>query len=93
MARLRLEEFSSLELHWGIANYESPFRLEHSSVIVSARGQPLEQGLVLDPWRYSGQLHWAPASGDPGYRWRPQAEIHALKRQHASSNGHRDLLR
>ena len=93
MARLRLEGFTSLDLHWGIANYESAFRLEHSSVIVSARGDTLEQGLVLDPWRFSGDLYWAPASQDPGYRWRSRAEIHALKKQHASNSRHRNPVR
>jgi len=81
LARLREERFHSLDLHWGIANYENAFRLEHSTVIISARNQGLQQGLVLDPWRHSGQLFWAKASEDPTYRWYPQADIHAQKRE------------
>ncbi len=81
LARLKQEHFYSLDLHWGIANYETAFRLEHSTVIVSARGASLYQGLVLDPWRYSGQLFWAPTLEDPNYIWKPQAEIHAQKRE------------
>ena len=41
MARLRLENYTSLDLHWAIANYESAFSLEHSSVVISARGRTL----------------------------------------------------
>lgn len=93
MARLQLEGFSSLDLHWGIANYESAFRLEHSTVIISARGDSLEQGLVLDPWRYSGDLYWAPATQDPGYPWRPRDEIHVLKRQHEAEARNRSVVR
>ena len=81
LTRLQQERFYSLRLHWGIANYENAFRLEHSTVIVSARGDSLNQGLVLDPWRHGGRLFWAPTLEDPAYRWQPQAEIHALKRQ------------
>ena len=90
LVRLQQERFYSLKLHWGIANYESAFRLEHSTVIVSARGDSLDQGLILDPWRYSGHLFWAPTLEDPTYNWYPQAEIHALKREQelASTSRH-----
>ena len=81
LTRLREERFYSLDLHWGIANYENAFRLEHSTVIISARDQDMQQGLVLDPWRYSGRLFWAKTTEDPIYQWHPQAEIHAQKRQ------------
>jgi hypothetical protein len=93
LVRLQQERFYSLKLHWGIANYENAFRLEHSTVIVSARGDSLDQGLVLDPWRYSGQLFWAPTGEDPAYSWHPQAEIHALKRQQETAGAKRHYFR
>jgi hypothetical protein len=86
LARLQQEHFYSLDLHWGIANYENAFRLEHSTVIVSARGDTLYRGLVLDPWRHSGQLFWAPTLQDSEYEWKPQAEIHAMKREWKDDN-------
>ena len=93
MARMRQQNFASLDLHWAIANYESAFRLEHSTVVISARGDPLERGLILDPWRHSGDLYWARATQDPGYVWKPQAEIHALKRQHEAEARNRSIER
>ena len=81
LVRLQQERFRSLQLHWGIANYDNAFRIEHSTVIISARNQPLQQGLVLDPWRHSGQLFWAKTLDDPQYHWRPHAEVHAQKRE------------
>jgi hypothetical protein len=93
MARLRQEKFASLDLHWAIANYESALRLEHSTVVISAHGDSLDQGLVLDPWRFSGDLYWARATQDPGYNWKPQGEIHALKRQHEYEARNRSLDR
>jgi hypothetical protein len=93
LARLRQERFYSLELHWAIANYETTFSLEHSTVVVSARGESINQGLVLDPWRHSGDLFWAPTLEDSGYAWKPQAEIHALKRELRENRKKRSFLR
>ena len=93
MARLKQEKFYSLELHRAIANYETIFRFEHSSVIVSARGANIEQGLVLDPWRNSGQLYWAPTLQDAGYRWEPRAEVHQLKLINQAAAVNRSLVR
>jgi len=93
MARLQQEQFRSLDLHWGVANYESTFRIEHSTVIVSAHGDSLQQGLVLDGWRHAGELYWAPANDDPGYPWRPHAEVQALKEQRAELRAEHRVLR
>ena len=93
ITRLREERFHSLDLHWGIANYENAFRLEHSTAIISAREHDLQQGLVLDPWRYSGHLFWAKTPEDPIYHWYPQAEILAHKRERKSLAQNRSLAR
>lgn len=91
--RLRQEDFRSLDLHWAIANYEKMFRLEHSTVVISARGDGLPQGLVLDPWRNGGELYWSPVLEDTDYPWRPQAEIHALKDRRAEARQDQRVLR
>lgn len=90
MARMKQEGFYSLDLHWAIANYENAFRLEHSTVVISARGDSLQQGVILDPWRNSGDLYWAPTLQDSGYRWQPQAQIHALKREIEAADKNRN---
>ena len=41
---------------------------EHNSVVITANGQPFEAGLVLDPWRNSGDLYWAVVNTD-SYPW------------------------
>lgn len=93
LARLQQERFQSLDLHWAIANYESAFRLEHSTVIISARNASLYQGLVIDPWRNSGDLFWSPTLEDQQYPWRPKAEIMALKRDVKAAAQDRRFLR
>lgn len=93
LTRLKQERFHSLDLHWAVANYERALRLEHSTVIVSARGESLEQGLVLDPWRYSGELYWSPTLLDKDYSWKPQGEILALKKQREVDASNRSFAR
>ncbi len=93
ITRLREERFRSLELHWGIANYGRVFLIEHSTAIISARGQTLRQGLVLDPWRNGGNLFWSKTDEDPGYQWHPQAEILAHKRERKALADSRTAVR
>ena len=72
-ARLKQENFRTLDLHRAIAPPRNLFRLEHSTVIVSRRGGTYDQGLVLDPWRKGwGALYWTPTRADPRYDWLPR---------------------
>ncbi|GGA05513.1 MAG: hypothetical protein CML50_18560 [Rhodobacteraceae bacterium] len=69
--RLSREAFRTLEVDMAM----SPARLwrpfEHSGVMVRASGRPFRSGLVLDPCRDEGLLHWAPAADDRPFRWQP----------------------
>lgn len=78
-ARLAQQNFSSLTFHWAVANYEPLFRFEHSSVVVTAQGAGIEQGLLLDPWRHSGKLYWSMTYNDQGYEWFPREVIRQKK--------------
>ncbi|WP_417526098.1 hypothetical protein [Marinovum sp.] len=86
-AALRAERLRSLELHVGMSNARN-VKLEHVSVIVSARGRPMEEGLILDPWRIGqGRLWFARVPDDPRYKWETlesvrawQAEVAAARR-------------
>jgi hypothetical protein len=69
MRRLMALEPSTLELHWGVAHKGSDLR-EHNSVVVTAAGEPFRRGLVLDPWRDSGDLYWVAVERD-SYPWQP----------------------
>ena len=84
LVRMREEDFDSIQFEWAIANYARAFKIEHSTVIVTTRGGSIEQGLVLDGWRHSGDLYWTPTLDDPDYRWRPAQEVFALKKQLAA---------
>ncbi|GIT92832.1 hypothetical protein JANAI62_32900 [Jannaschia pagri] len=77
--RLKAEGFRTLDLHRAIANYDN-FRLEHSTVIVSAQGASMYDGMVLDPWRQGGVLTWKTVRADTRYNWTPRLEVFEWKR-------------
>jgi hypothetical protein len=67
--RLAALPLESYELHWGTAYRGRLFR-EHNTVVVTARGRAFETGVVLDPWRESGELYWGLVREDR-YPWEP----------------------
>jgi len=69
MKRLQALNLRTYRLHWGVAHQGSDLR-EHNSVVITALSQPFENGLVLDPWRNSGDLYWAAVRQDE-YPWVP----------------------
>ncbi len=79
--RLRQEDFRTLDLHQAIANADATFRIEHSSVLISARGDDMYDALLLDPWRYGGTLYWGLPGEDASYKWRPRQEVWDYKRE------------
>ena len=44
---------------------------EHNAIVVTAKGQRFEDGLVIDPWRKGGRLWWGRLSEDKGHPWKP----------------------
>lgn len=76
-AALRQAGLRTLKLHVGVANARN-VALEHVSVIVSARGAPMQSGVVLDPWRIGqGRLWYGKVSEDPRYRWETLEAVRA----------------
>ncbi len=69
--RLRELDQKSFDFHSGIAYPDSVWRPHHGSVVVCAKGQAFEDGIVLDPWRNSGRLYWISVKKDR-YPWQPQ---------------------
>lgn len=73
-------DLRSFDLYWGVAHKGSYYG-EHSSVIVTAKGQPFEEGIVLDGWRDSGRLYWGRVREDryPWQRYRGPEELAARR--------------
>jgi len=88
--RLKAENFQTLEIHRAIATPANPLRLEHSTAIISAKGDDMFSGMVVDPWREGGKLTWTPTRADPDYAWRPREEVMAEKRAKLRRRQHLD---
>ncbi len=82
-AKLETLRLRTLSIRRGVARLET--RREHSSVVLTAPGQPFEQGIVLDAWRRSGRLYWSGVKEDK-YPW---IEGRLITREPASSRASR----
>ena len=63
--RLKELRLKTLVLHWGAAYAGTP--AENNSLVVTARNQPFEEGVIMDGWRDSGRLFWCPLKKDTAY--------------------------
>ena len=68
LLRLDALKLETIELHW-VESFERTSS-EHNVIVVTARGQPCREGILLDNWRYGGRLVWGPVTGDPEYQWK-----------------------
>ncbi len=66
-AELRKLPLKTLTLHWAEAYPNT--HLEHNVVVVTARGQPMRTGYLVDGWRSAGRLLWWPVLKDE-YPWK-----------------------
>ena len=60
-------KLKTLELHWA-DTYRETWR-ENNCLVVTAKGQPFERGMILECWRHFGHLRWnlVPSDQDPYY--------------------------
>lgn len=73
--RLAQERFETLDLHRAIANSDVALRIDHSTVLISAKGDTMQEALILDPWRFGGELYFGSLAEDVRYKWLPQTEV------------------
>ncbi len=71
--RLSEQKWETLEFHWA-ESFETTAS-EHNVIVVTAKGQPMARGIILDNWRNGGRQDWGQVTEDPHYQW------HENKRQ------------
>ena len=69
-ARLKELKLKTLVLHWGAAFDHTSS--ENNCLVVTARNQPFQDGIIIDGWRRAGRLFWCPVIKDHEY----EAEQH-----------------
>src|SRR5215510_4552297 len=86
-------KLKTLELHWGDA-YRDTWR-ENNCVVVTAKGQPFDRGMILECWRHFGHLRWnlVPSDQDRYYentKWAEKVRARAASKNFGS--GKRDVV-
>ncbi len=66
--QLGKKPLKTLDFHHAVA-FRRNYWKEHSTLVVSAKGKKVSHGIVLDPWRNSGNLYWNFVKRDSKYPW------------------------
>jgi hypothetical protein len=80
--RLKELNFKTLVLHWGAYDAKGPD--ESNCLVITARHQRFEDGIVLDAWRWGGRLFWAPVKKDHEYEYTDSISLNQLGEQRHS---------
>lgn len=67
-AYLSEKKYASFEFHLAGANIGEYF-YEHNALVVVAKGGNVKEGIIIDPWRDSGELYFSKVEDDLGYKW------------------------
>ena len=73
-APLRQENFGTLDLHRA-TSLPTALRIIHHSALINSKGDSKYDGIILDPWRNSGVLHWASVREDTKINWQPRPDV------------------
>ena len=78
-------KLKTLELHWA-DTYRDTWR-ENNCLVVTAKGQAFEHGMILECWRHFGHLRWnlVPSDQDPYYEnteWAEKVRSRAAAKNH-----------
>src|SRR5215469_8759015 len=84
---LKLKTF---ELHWADA-YRGTWQ-ENNCLVVTAKGQAFEHGMILECWRHFGHLRWnlVPSDQDPYYentKWAEKVRARAAAKTSQANHG------
>jgi len=76
-------KLTSLELHWG--EYDPRTWRENNCIVVTAKGQPFQRGIMLECWRHLGHLYYGPVAGDYEHYVENSAYARLVRNKAASS--------
>jgi hypothetical protein len=77
-------KLTSLELHWG--EYDPGTWRENNCIVVTAKGQPFNRGIMLECWRHLGHLYFGPVVSDWEHYVENSAYAHFVLGRSAASN-------
>lgn len=78
-------KLKTLELRWGEAHAGT--WMENNCVVVTAKGQPFNRGMILDSWRHFGHLRWNLVLSDED-KYYENTKYAQMVRTRAAAKGH-----
>ena len=67
------KDYSNFEFHLLVA-HKGKYFYEHNTLVVVAKGGNVLEGIVIDPWRNSGNLYFSKVNEDKKYEWRHRSK-------------------
>ena len=86
--RLKELKLKTLVLHWGGAFAGTMD--ESNCLVITARNQPFEDGIIIDGWRNGGRLFWCAVKNDSAYDLRlhpPRPSLNSYGRPQPGYSG------
>jgi hypothetical protein len=66
--RLRVLDLETFDMLWATARGGT--MREHNTVVLVSKGHELQDGLVLDGWKYAGKPFWIRVTDDKKHPWK-----------------------
>ena len=76
----------SLELHWG--EYDPNTWRENNCIVVTAKGQPFNRGIMLECWRHLGHLYFGLVASDYEHYVENSGYARSVLAKSAATNAH-----
>ena len=70
---LKKKPYRLFDFHLLVSN-QGEYFFEHNVLVVSVKGKKIEEGIIIDPWRYTGRLYVTKVKEDEGYHWKHREE-------------------
>jgi len=71
---VKKQNYKSFDYYIGGANINN-YWSEHNVLVVTCKGCNFEEGVLLDPWRNSGELFFCKIKNDKNYKWKQRGGI------------------
>ncbi len=71
---VKKQNYKSFDYYIGGANVGDYWR-EHNVLVVTCRGCKFQDGILLDPWRDSGDLYFSKIKDDKEYKWKQRGGL------------------
>jgi len=72
------KDYSHFEFHLLVSS-KGEYLYEHNVLVVVAKGGEVLEGIVIDPWRNSGELYFSKVSEDKKYKWKHREKRGCLR--------------